>query len=93
MNIIPVVEVSENVGRETGRKKRTGFTEPEIAAGVSWHALCGKPDAVRGEGHWVCDEGPLNTQLLSSELQLHKGQLYTFELQIEVDHAAPWRWS
>ena len=89
MNIIPVVEVSENAGRETGRKKRTGFTEPEIAVGVSWRALCGKPDAARGESHWVCDEGPLNTQLLSSELQLDKGQLYTFELQIEVDHAAP----
>ncbi|WP_017901558.1 radical SAM/SPASM domain-containing protein [Pseudomonas asplenii] len=89
MNIIPVVEVSGNVGRETGRKKRTGFIEPEIAPGVVWQALCAKPDETRGEGCWVCDEGPLNTQLLSSALQLQKGQLYTFELQVEVDHAAP----
>ena len=89
MKTIPLVEVTENVGRESGRKKRTGFIEPQIAPDVSWQNLCAQPLEAQGEGYWVCDEGPLNTQLLSSEFQLHKGQLYTFELQVDVDHAAP----
>lgn len=89
MNIIPVVEVVEGATRESGRKKRTGFIEPQIASGVTWQPLCAKPDEGQGDGYWVCDEGPLNTQLLSSALVLNKGQLYTFELQVEVGHAAP----
>ncbi len=89
MKTIPLVEVTESAGREATRKKRTGFVETEVAAGIEWHGLCAKRADVPGEGYWECDEGPLNTQVASSELKLKKGQLYTFELEFDVHYAAP----
>lgn len=87
MKTIPLVEVIDNTERDTARKKRTGFVEPGIASGLSWRGVCANAES--GQGHWVCDHGPLNTQLMSSEFQLEKGRLYTFDLEVEVMHAAP----
>ncbi|GAC1032816.1 hypothetical protein thsps21_36450 [Pseudomonas sp. No.21] len=87
MKTIPLVEVTDKAERDTGRRKRTGFVEPGIAAGVSWQGVCANGEKVLG--HWLCDHGPLNSQVLSSEFQLEKGWLYTFDLEVEVLHAAP----
>jgi radical SAM protein with 4Fe4S-binding SPASM domain len=79
-------------GAETdfSRKKRTGFVTADVGGPISWDARYARLEgAETGGGYWICDEGPLNVQLLSSEFRLEKGQLYTFDLEVDIRYAAP----